>query len=95
MSTVRGPCWPIATARLNARVVFPTPPLGAKIVIIRAEPECSLVGGRLVDLLEAGDELVAGERHRQHAVDALARVDGHRLLGHGQDDHRDARAATG
>ena len=42
MSTVRGPCWPIATARLNASVVFPTPPLGAKIVIIRAEPECSL-----------------------------------------------------
>ena len=29
---------------------------------------------RLVDLLEPGHELVAGERHREDAVDALARV---------------------
>ena len=91
--TVRGPSWPSATARLNAIVVLPTPPLGAKTVIIRAEPvERSLVAASLRTCCEAGDELVAGERHRQHAVDALARVDGDRLLGHGEHDHRDARA---
>ena len=42
ISTVRGPSCPIATARLNASVVFPTPPLGAKIVTIRAAPDDSL-----------------------------------------------------
>ena len=31
MSTVFCPSWPIATAMLNAIVVFPTPPFGAKI----------------------------------------------------------------
>ncbi len=41
MSTVRGPSWPMPTARLNARVVFPTPPFGANSVIIRAEPWAS------------------------------------------------------
>jgi hypothetical protein len=43
MRTVRMPCWPTATARLNARVVFPTPPLGANSVIIRAVPNWSIV----------------------------------------------------
>ena len=38
MSTVRIPSWPTATARLKAMVVLPTPPLGAKIVTIRAVP---------------------------------------------------------
>ena len=36
MRTVRNGSWPIATARLKASVVLPTPPLGAKTVIIRA-----------------------------------------------------------
>ena len=43
MRTVREPCWPTATARLNARVVLPTPPLGANSVIIRAVPKLSSV----------------------------------------------------
>ena len=30
MSTVRCPSWPIETATLNAIVVLPTPPFGAK-----------------------------------------------------------------
>ena len=42
MSTVRWPSWPMATARLNASVVLPTPPLGANNVIIRAVPVWSL-----------------------------------------------------
>ena len=38
MSTVRCPCWPIATARLNAIVVLPTPPLGANTDTTRDPP---------------------------------------------------------
>ena len=34
--TVRSPCWARATARLNAMVVLPTPPLGANTAIMRA-----------------------------------------------------------
>ena len=52
MRTVRGPSWPMATARLKARVVFPTPPLGAKTVTIRADPSAR-GGGRLVHALDA------------------------------------------
>ena len=35
MRTVRWPSWPSATARLNAIVVLPTPPFGAKTDMIR------------------------------------------------------------
>ena len=38
------------------------------------------------------DQVVAVERHRQHAVDAVVRVDLDRVLGDGQDDHRHAEA---
>ena len=37
----------MATARLNAIVVLPTPPLGANTVIIRAAPVASLVAASL------------------------------------------------
>ena len=46
----------------------------------------------LVDLLEPVDELVARERHRQHAVDPLPDVDRDRLLRDRQHDDGDARA---
>ena len=47
MSTVRCSSWPIATARLKAMVVLPTPPLGAKTDRIRGRP----VGRRGRELL--------------------------------------------
>ena len=42
MRTVRLPSWPMATARLNAIVVLPTPPFGAKTLYIREAPPSSL-----------------------------------------------------
>ena len=53
MRTVRSPSWPMATARLNARVVLPTPPLGANTVIMRAVPAASADGCRLLGVLDA------------------------------------------
>ncbi len=47
---------------------------------------------RLADLLEARDQLVAGERHGQDAVDAVAGVRRHGLLRDGEHDHRDLEA---
>jgi hypothetical protein len=41
----------------------------------------------LADGDDAGHEVVAVERHRQHLVDPLRRVRRERVLGHGQDDH--------
>ncbi len=46
-----------------------------------------LLGLRLGhDRLQEIDELEAAERHRQHGIDALVRVPGDRVLGHGHDD---------
>ena len=44
----------------------------------------------LAHLGDPGHQVEARERHRQHAVDADRRVGLDRVLGHGQDDDRDA-----
>ena len=44
MSTTRRPgSWLMQTARLKARVVLPTPPLGAYTVIVREAPVVRLL----------------------------------------------------
>ena len=73
MSTVRSSCWASATARLKAMVVLPTPPFGAKTDTVAGRRD---VLARRELLLDAGDavhQVEAGERHRQHGVDALPR----------------------
>ena len=91
ISAVRLPAWPKATARLSAIVVVPTPPFGAKTVTSLELPaDCGLLEQGL-DAVDPADEVVAGERHRQDGVDALGRIGLDRLLGHRQDDDRDAR----
>ena len=54
MSTVRWPSWPIATARLKAIVVLPTPPFGAKTAMIRVAPPASGGLERLADVVDDG-----------------------------------------
>ena len=44
-----------------------------------------------MDRVHPVDEVVAGERHREHRIDALGRVDLDRVLGHREDDDRRAR----
>ena len=90
MSTVRWSSWPIATARLKAIVVLPTPPFGAKTEMIRVAPPALDGLERLADVVDDVDEVEARERHREDAVDAVLGVRIERVLGHGQDDHGDA-----
>ena len=94
MSTVRCSRWPSATARLKAMVVLPTPPFGAKTEKMRVGPTSELARELLLDARDPVHEVEAGERHREDAVDARRRVDARRVLGHGQDDDRDARAGA-
>ena len=69
--TVRWSSWPRATARLNAIVVLPTPPFGAKTEKIRDEPVVDVGVELLADLGDPVHQVEARERHRQDAVDAL------------------------
>ena len=60
------------------------------------EPARALLGrrrGGLVDVGDAGDQVVAVERHREDLVDALVGIDVDRVLGHRQHDdgHADLR----
>ena len=89
MSTVFCPAWPIATARLNAMVVLPTPPFGAKIEKTRVASLDELAFELLADPGDPVHQVEPRERHREHAVDAVGRIDLDRVLGHGQHDDRD------
>ena len=90
MRTVFCSSWPIATARLKAMVVLPTPPLGANTEMTAScrprSTRRTACGRRML-----GHELEARERHREDAVDALRGIDLDRVLRNGQDDDRDAQ----
>ena len=90
MRTVRWSIWPIETARLKAMVVLPTPPLGAKTEKMRVLAFSAVLLEELAHAADAVDEVEAGERHRQDAVDATFRVGLDGVLRHGQDDDRHA-----
>ena len=62
MSTVRCSSWAMATARLNAMVVLPTPPFGANTEMIARRPDrrCQFVVG----LADAGDQVHELEARR-------------------------------
>ena len=92
MSTVRCSSWPIETARLKAMVVLPTPPFGAKTEKMRVLAFSWSVVERLADAADPVDEVEAGERHRQDAVDAPLRIGLDGVLRHGQDDDRHAES---
>ena len=89
ISTVRWPCWPSATARLNASVVLPTPPFGAKTEKMRDAPTVVVVSNSLRTGVDPGEQVEARERHREDAVDAGLDVGRDGVLGDGQDDDRD------
>ena len=88
---VATPIWPIATARLKAMVVFPTPPLGENTETTRQAPDARAWRSART-WLESVDQLEAAERQRQHRVDAAVGVAGQRMLGHRQHHDRDVQA---
>ena len=93
--TVRCSTWAKATARLNAIVVLPTPPFGAKTRITRDVP---VVGAAVEFLADGAIRFIRSKPENGIASTPwmpARRIDLDRVLRHGQDDDRHAEAGLG